>query len=67
MVPHKVDLRLVRDELYGGVDLDGGAVVDGGHAATIEGGGGGEDVEVERSGEERAFLELDRRIQDVRE
>ena len=39
-VPDVVDPSPVRRELEGGVDLDGGAVVDGGQSAAVEGDGG---------------------------
>lgn len=51
-VPNKVDLGLVWFELDCGIDLDGGAVVDGGHFAAVHGGVGGEEVDVKRAREE---------------
>lgn len=45
-VPRQVDLGLVRRELHGGEDLDGGSVVHGGHFAAVERDGGGEEVDV---------------------
>lgn len=49
------------------MDLDGGAVVDGGELAAVEGGGGGEEADVEGAGEERGALELDGGVEDVGE
>lgn len=62
-----VDFGSVGEELEGGVDLNGGAVMDGGHLAAIQGGGGGEEVDVEGAGKERGALELDGGIKDVGE
>lgn len=40
-VPNKVNLGLVRLQFHRAEDLDGGAVVHGGHFAAVHGGGGG--------------------------
>lgn len=65
-VPDMVDLGLVGRELNGSVDLDCCAVVDGGHFAAVESGGGGEEVDVERARKEWVALELHSRVKYVR-
>jgi len=57
-VPNKVDLRFVRLQFQGAVDLDGGAVVYGGHFSAVHGGGGGEEMDVKRAREKWRFLKL---------
>lgn len=67
-VPNMVDLGIVRRELEGGINLNGGAVADGGHVTTVEGsGGGGETEEVKRTGKQRRFLEFDGGVKNIRE
>ena len=65
-VPHMVDFCLIWHQFQCGIDLNGGTVMHGGQSAPIQGGRGGEEVGVERAGEERTFLEFYSGVQDVR-
>lgn len=58
-VPNKVDLRFVRLQFHGAVDLDCGAVVHGGQFSAVHGGVGGEEVDIKRAREQWRFLKLD--------
>lgn len=65
-VPDEVDFGFVWFEFEGREDLDGGAVVYGGHFATVHGGRGGEEVDIEGAREEGRFLKLNGGVQNVR-
>lgn len=67
-VPNMVDLGVVRGEFHRCVNLNGGAVAYSRHVPSVQrSGGGGETEEVKGTRKQRAFLELDRRVKNVRE